>query len=153
MATSELVLQILFQQESLKPHLCPNIARACKSFRELTDKYRKDHPYESFQNLVQKYGHFTSSIPEFQFAIEHGYLVYDLTIYYLVRHRAPMDVLEFAIRTNQNRIPACAVVEAWAQDRDELFCMLYKRTTDELRGQVDAWIVDLQRRNKKLIRI
>ena len=153
MATSELVLQILFQQESLKPHLCPNVARACKSFQKLTDTFRKDHPYESFQNLVQKFGYFMSSVSEFQFAMEHGYVVYDLSIYYLVRHRAPTDVLEFAIRTNQNRVPACAVVEAWTQDRHDLFTFLYKRTTVELRAQVDAWVLDLQRRHKKCIHI
>lgn len=150
-SNSMMVLEVLFQREFLKPQSVPNIALACKSFRELTEKYRKDHPYETFQNLVQKHGYFLSSVEHFEYAIKHGYMVYDLSIYYLVRHRAPIDVLEYAIRTNQNRVPACAVVEAWTQDRFELFDSLFSRASEEHRSEVLAWIHDLQRRNKKSI--
>jgi hypothetical protein len=79
--------------------------------------------------------------------------VYDLSIYYLVHHRAASDVLEYAIRKNHNRIPACAIVEAWTQDRFDLQMSLYARATDELREQANAWIADLQRRHVKHIRI
>lgn len=150
---NSLVLELLFQRDFLKPQCAPNVVLSCKSFRDLTERYRKDHPYETFQNLVQKHGYFLSSLEDFNYAIEHGYIVYDLSIYYLVRHRAPTEVLEYAIRTNQNRVPACAVVEAWTQDRMELFDSLFSRASEDHRLEVLAWIHDLQRRNKKSIRI
>ncbi len=148
---NSLVLELVFQQDLLKAQCCPNVALACKSFRELAEKFRKEHPYESFQNLVQKHGYFLSSVEEFQYAIKQGYIVYDLSIYYLVRHRAPMEVLDFAIRSNQNRVPACAIVEAWTQDRLDLYNSLFLRASDEHRLEVLAWIHDLQKRNKKTI--
>jgi hypothetical protein len=150
---NSLVFELLFQQKLLEPQRCPNVALVCKSFHELTEKFRKAHPYETFQNLVQKHGYFLSSVDELRYAICHGYTVYDLSIFYIVRHRAPRDVLEFAIRTNQNRVPACAVVEAWTQDRTDLFDSLYARVSDEHRAEVVAWIEDLKRKNKKTIRI
>lgn len=151
--SAELVLQLLYQQDVLKPQFCPNVARACKSFQSVTDAFRKDYSYETFQNLVQKHGQYISSVEDFEYAIQHGYLVYDLSIYYLVHHRAPVDVLEYAIRKNQNRIPTCAIVEAWTQDRFDLQMSLYARATDELREQANAWIADLQRKHKKRIHI
>lgn len=150
---NSLILELLFQREVLKPQCCPNVSLACKSFRELTEKFRKEHPYESFQNLVQKHGYFVSTLQDFQYAIQHGYIVYDLTIYYLVRHRAPRDVLDFAIRTNHYRVCVCAIVEAWTQDRTDLFDYLFARATETHRAEVRAWILDLQRRNIKSIRI
>lgn len=148
-----LVLELLFHRDMLRPQCCPNVVLTCKTFHELTEKFRKEHPYESFQNLVQKHGFFLSSVEEFKYAISHGYLVYDLSIYYLVRHRAPREVLEYAIRINHNRIPACAVVEAWTQDRSDVFDSLYARASHEHREEVRAWIHDLKRRNKKTIHI
>ena len=151
--SAELVLQLLYQRDVLKPQFCPNVARACRTFKNVTDTFRKDYSYETFQNLVQKHGQYISSVEDFEYAIQHGYLVYDLSIYYLVHHRAASDVLEYAIRKNHNRIPACAIVEAWTQDRFDLQMSLYARATDELREQANAWIADLQRRHVKHIRI
>lgn len=151
--SAELVLQLLYQQDLLKPQFCPNVSRACRSFKNVTDTYRKGYSYETFQNLVQKHGQYISSVEDFEYAIQHGYVVYDFTVYYLVHHRAPLDVLEYAIQKNRNRVPACAIVEAWTQDRTELQRSLYARATHELRAQADAWIDDLRRQNKKHIRI
>jgi hypothetical protein len=151
--SAELVLQLLYQQKVLNPQFSPNVARACRSFKQVTDMHLQGYSYETFQNLVQKHGQYISSVEDFEYAIQHGYLVYDLSIYYLVHHRAPSDVIEYAVRKNQNRIPACAIVEAWTQDRFDLQMSLYARATDELREQANAWIADLQRKHIKYIRI
>jgi predicted 3-demethylubiquinone-9 3-methyltransferase (glyoxalase superfamily) len=94
-----------------------------------------------------------SSIEDFSYAIQHGYIVYDLSIYYLVKNRAPTDVLFHAIALNNNRVPVCAIVEAWTQDRFELQKQLFARVSHEAQTQAETWIADLKRKNQKYIKI
>lgn len=146
------VFELIFQQELLDPKTCVGVALASKNLYDILEKYRKQYPFRSVQDLVHKHGFFLESVEAFEFAIQNGYVVWDMSAAFLVRHNAPLDVLSYCISKNQDRVNASTVVEAWTKSRD-YFDSLFARASVQVQQEVLEWIDDLQRTNQRQIRL
>lgn len=146
------VFELIFQQELLDPKTCVGVALASKNLYDVLEKYRRKYPFKSVQDLVHKHGFFLESVESFEFAIQNGYVVWDMSAAFLVRHNAPWDVLLCCISKNQKRINASTIVEAWTKSRP-YFDSLYARASVDVQREVTEWIGYLQRTNRRQIHI
>ena len=146
------VFELILQQDLLDPKTCVGVALASKNLYDILEKYRRKYPFKSVQDLVHKHGSFLDSVEAFEFAIQNGYVVWDMSAAFLVRHNAPWEVVAHCISRNQNRINASTVVEAWAQSRP-YYDFLYARASVEVQHEVLEWIDYLQRTNQRQIRL
>jgi hypothetical protein len=146
------VFELIFQQDLLDPKACVGLALASKDLYDILEKYRRTYPFKSVQDLVHKHGFFLDSIEAFEFAIQNGYVVWDMSAAFLVRNNAPWEVVAHCMSRNQNRINASTIVEAWVKSRP-YFDSLYSRASVDVRCEVDEWIVHLQRTNRREIQL
>jgi hypothetical protein len=146
------VFELIFQQELLDPKTCVGVALASKHLYDILEKYRKTYPFKSIQDLVHKHGFFLDSVEAFEFAIQNGYVVWDMSAAFLVRNNAPLEVVTHCMSRNKNRINASTIVEAWVKSRS-YFDFLYARASVEVQREVLEWIDYLKRTNQRHIRL
>jgi hypothetical protein len=148
----ESVFELIFQQDLLDPKTCVGVALASKNLYDILAKYKKQYPFKSVQDLVHKHGFFLDSVEAFEFAVQNGYIVWDMSAAFLVRHNAPLEVVTNCMSRNQNRINASTIVEAWAKSRS-YYDLLYSRASVEVQREVLEWIDYLKRTNQRHIRL